>query len=292
MSQSSLASTVPLPHCTQPVVTSAHVAEQLSWPPVKPAVTQVLVPSSSRSHASPLSSTLSPQLEMQSELQPSPSMRLPSSHSSSTVTMPLPQPVSVQFESQPSSSMTLPSSQSSPAVRMLLPQPVGVQFESQFVASSTLPSSQSSSTSDYTVCRRVSVQFESQPSSSIRLPCRRTPLCRARCRCRSRHGAVRVALVAVDVVAVVAGFARVSVAVAAHGGPDGPPPSPTLGPRRPGDLRRPRSFAAVRGDAAYSAAPFVRPTAVPATGNRVVAAAGNEQAAMIADVKCSTHTTS
>src|SRR6185295_278383 len=48
------------------------------------------------------------------EEQQSPSVVLPSSHCSPSVTMPLPQPVGVQLESQPSPSSRLPSSHCSP----------------------------------------------------------------------------------------------------------------------------------------------------------------------------------
>jgi hypothetical protein len=52
---------------------------------------------------------------VQSGSQPSSGSRLPSSHCSVPVTMPLPQPVGVQLESQPSPSTVLPSSQLSPS---------------------------------------------------------------------------------------------------------------------------------------------------------------------------------
>src|SRR5215470_14556082 len=61
-------------------------------------------------------------LGLQFESQPSPSIRLPSSHCSLPVTMPFPQPVGVQFESQPSPSMRLPSSHFSLPSIVPLPQ--------------------------------------------------------------------------------------------------------------------------------------------------------------------------
>src|SRR5688500_762187 len=80
----------------------------------------------------------------QADEQPSPSTRLPSSHSSSPAATPLPQPVGLQLLSQPSPPKPLPSSQTSSAVITPLPQPVGLQLTSQPSPFTRLPSSQTS----------------------------------------------------------------------------------------------------------------------------------------------------
>lgn len=73
--------------------------------------------------------------------QPSPGARLPSSHCSPDVTIPLPHDVGVQLASQPSPLFGLASSHISAPATMPLPQLVNVQFESQPSPLSRLPSS-------------------------------------------------------------------------------------------------------------------------------------------------------
>ena len=103
---------------------------------------QVSIPLQNRRSSHGVPSTAARQtLEQQSSL-----ARLPSSHSSPTVTTPLPQAVRVQFESQPSPSVRLPSSHCSPPSVAPSPQtdgtvqrPVGSRIAGSVMASTNAP---------------------------------------------------------------------------------------------------------------------------------------------------------